>query len=109
MSWLTDIIKGELTAEAEQQQSTAGSAADLKETIREVIREELKTAVVEELSALKAAEQPKQEAPEEQQPKQEAPAVDIKTEIKKALAESLNAIPAKERSIEESYERVFNS
>ena len=110
MSWLSDLIKGEIAeqkaAEAEQPTAGASDAEELKTMLRDIIREEVKTMVADEVKAAAVVpETPKTE----EAPKKEAPAVDINAQIKKALAETLNSIPAKQRSIEESYERVFNN
>lgn len=113
MSWISDLIKGEIAEqkkaeEAEKSAAGADDAETLKTMLRDIIREEVKTMVADEVKA--AAVAPKaEEAPKDEQKKAEAPAADIKAEIKKALAESLNSIPAKTRSIEESYDRVFNN
>ena len=112
MSWLSDLIKGEIAeqkaAEAEKPTAGADDAETLKTMLRDIIRDEVKSMVADEVKA--AAVAPKaEEAPKEEAAKKEAPAVDMKAEIKKALAESLNSIPAKTRSIEESYDRVFNN
>ena len=100
MSWLSDIIKGELEAENKKQTETAPATAepsgdDLREMLRKVVKEEIASAIKETLQAdAKQAD---------------TKPLDIQAEIKKALAESLNSIPAKQRTIEESYDRVFNS
>ena len=102
MSWLSDIIKGELEAEKQTKttQATAEpSGDDLREMLRKVVKEEIASAIKETLQA--------DAKPAEKQA--DAKPLDIQAEIKKALAESLNSIPAKQRTIEESYDRVFNS
>ena len=109
MSWITDLINGEIAEQkkaTEAEQPTAGQseAEELKTMLRDLIREEVKELVTAEV---KAATVPEPEPADAKQP--EAPQPDIKAEIKKALAESLNSIPAKQRSIEESYDRIFNS
>ena len=110
MSWLSDLIKGEIAeqeaAKAAQPTAGEGDAEALKNMLRDLIREEVKTMVADEVKA--AASVP--EAPEATEaPKQPETPIDVKSEVKKALAETLNSIPAKTRSIEESYERVFGA
>ena len=111
MSWLSDIIKGELEAEKQTKttQATAEpSGDDLREMLRKVVKEEIASAIKETLQAdAKPAEKQADAKPAEKQA--DAKPLDIQAEIKKALAESLNSIPAKQRTIEESYDRVFNS
>lgn len=109
MSWLSDIIKGELEAENKKQTETAPATAepsgdDLREMLRKVVKEEIASAIKETLQAdAKPAEKQADAKQADTKP------LDIQAEIKKALAESLNSIPAKQRTIEESYDRVFNS
>ena len=120
MSWLSDIIKGEL--EAEKQNKTVPATAepsgdDLREMLRKVVKEEIASAIKETLQAdAKAADKQADAKPADKQAdakpadkQADAKPLDIQAEIKKALAESLNSIPAKQRTIEESYDRVFNS
>lgn len=118
MSWLSDIIKGELEAENKKQTETAPATAepsgdDLREMLRKVVKEEIASAIKETLQAdAKAAEKQADAKPAETQAdakQADTKPLDIQAEIKKALAESLNSIPAKQRTIEESYDRVFNS
>ncbi len=107
MSWLSDLIKGEIAEQSKAEAPTAeASEADVRTMLREIVKEEIKAAVAAEIAATKAAEPTPADAAKEMQT---APEIDIKAEIRKALVENLNSIPAQPpRKLEESYARVFD-
>ncbi len=107
MSWLSDIIKGEIAEQSKAEGNAQPADPDaMREMVRDILKTEIKDLIAEEIRSIKP-EQPEQIA----QPEPEKPAndIDIKSEVRKVLAEQINTIPAKERSLEESYDRVFSS